>query len=336
MKKKLISVILVSIMCIGLMPFNVLAARDFSDPQVKAEAMKSLGLFQGVSDSDFALNRAPTRLEALVMFVRMIGEEDTALDAGWSHSFTDVPSWADQYVGYAYVLGYTNGISKTKFGSNDKASAAMFLTFVLRALAYSDGTNGDFTFNNPYTLARRIGLLTTDVDVNSFLRADVALISWNALALPMNGGNKALADLLVMVGVFTQKQLETANTYVKNGGYGNTGGSGGSSVGGVKTGKYTCYTDSYDFSYNSAYCPSVTLNSDKTCSVVVNMGEGMATGKGIWSTEELDTGEIGLHIKITTKQWCDSYAYSFIYYNNSLILSDGGMGITPVDSAFWA
>ena len=333
MKKKLISVILAFIMCIGLMPFNALAARDMSGPQVKAEALKSLGLFQGVSASDFALDRAPTRLEALVMFVRMIGEESTALGAGWSHNFTDVPSWADQYVGYAYVLGYTNGVSKTKFGSNDTASSAMFLTFVLRALAYSDGTNGDFTYSNPYTLARRIGLLTTDVDATNFLRADVALISWNALALPMNGGNKALGDLLVMGGSFTQNQLDAAYTNVKNGG---SGSSGGSTVSGVKIGKYTCHTDSYNFTYDTAYCPSITLNSDKTCTVVVNMGEGMATGKGTWSTEELDTGEIGLHIKITTKQWCDSYAYSFIYYNNSLILSDGGMGITPVDSEFSA
>lgn len=333
MKKRLVSVLLVLMLCVSLIPSPALAARDFSGSQVKAEALKSLGLFQGVSSKDFALNRAPTRVEALVMFVRMIGEESTALSAGWSHSFTDVPSWADQYVGYAYVLGYTKGVSKTKFGSNDTASSAMFLTFVLRALAYSDGTNGDFTYNNPYTLARRIGLLTTDVDATSFLRADVALVSWNALALPMNGGNKALADLLVMGGTFTQTQLNAAYTYVQNGG---SGSSGGSTVSGVKTGKYTCYTDSYGSSYDSAYCPLVTLNSDKTCTVVVNMGEGMATGKGTWSTEELDTGEIGLHIEITTKQWSDSYTYSFIYYNNSLYLSDGYMGITPVDSEFLA
>ena len=331
MKKKSICILLVLVLCVSLIPSTALAARDYSVAQVRAEALKSLGLFQGVSSNDFALDRAPTRVEAIVMFVRMIGEESTALGAGWSHSFTDVPSWADQYVGYAYVLGYTNGVSKTKFGSNDKASAAMFLTFVLRALAYSDGTNGDFTYSNPYTLARRIGLLTTDVDVNNFLRADVALISWNALALPMNGGNKALADLLVMGGAFTQTQLNAAYTYVKNGG---SGSSGGSTVNGVKTGKYTCYTDSYNFTYDTAYCPLVTLNSDKTCTVVVNMGEGMATGKGTWSTEAMDTGEIGVIIKITTKSWPDSYTYSFTYYEGTLWLSDGYMGITPVDSEF--
>lgn len=331
MKKKLISILLILVLCMSMIPSTALAARDFSGAQGRAEALKSLGLFQGVSANDFALDRAPTRVEAIVMFVRMIGEEDTALSAGWSHSFTDVPSWADQYVGYANVLGYTNGVSKTKFGSNDTASSAMYLTFVLRALAYSDGTNGDFTYNNPYTLARRIGLLTTDVDATNFLRADVALISWNALALPMNGGNKALADLLVMGGVFTQTQLNAANTYVKNGG---SGSSGGATVSGVKTGKYTCHTDSYKFTYDTAYCPSVTLNSDKTCTVVVNMGEGMATGKGTWSTEAMDTGEIGIIIKITTKSWSDSYTYCFIYYNKVLYLTDGGMGITPVDSEF--
>lgn len=332
MKKKLVSAILVLFMFVGLMTPSALAVRDLSGPQVKATALKSLGLFQGVSENDFALERAPTRLEALVMFVRMIGEESTALSASWSHSFTDVPSWADQYVGYAYVQGYTNGVSKTKFGSNETASAAMFLTFVLRALAYSDGKGGDFTYNDPYTLGRRSGLLTKDVDVNSFLRADAVLLSWNALALPMKDGNKALGDILVIGGVFSQSQLDAAYAYVSNGG--SAGGS--TSINGVNTGKYVCYVDSNGSAYDTAYRPSITLNSDMTCTVVVNMGEGMATGKGTWSTMDLDTGEIGVDIRITTPSWPDSYTYGFTYYNKALCKEDGSIGITPVYSKFTA
>ena len=331
MKKKLISIVLALILCVGIIPSSALAARDLSTPEIKAEALKSLNLFKGVSDTDFALNRAPTRIEALIMFIRLIGAEDSVFSAAWSHPFKDVPDWANQYVGYAYVLGYTNGISKSEFGTDSTANAAMYLTFVLRALSYSDSANGDFSYNNPYTLARRIGLLTTEVDTANFIRADVALISWNALPLPMNGGNKALADLLIMSGVFTQTQLDAANTYVRNGG---SGGSGGSTVNGVKTGKYSCYTDSYGFVYDRAYRPTITLNSNKTCSVTVNMGEGMATAKGIWSSDVLDTGEIGVRIEISSNQWSDSFSYSFIYYDNMLILSDGGMGITPVESVF--
>lgn len=329
MIKKLVSMALMMVLSISLISSNALASRDFTEPQQKAEALKSLQLFQGISDGDFALNRAPNRLEALVMFIRMIGAEDMVKSGEWSHTFTDVPDWARAYVGYAYVVGYTNGVSKTKFGSYDTASSAMYLTFVLRALAYSDGTNGDFTYNNPYTLARRIGLLTTNVDATNFLRADVALVSWNALFLPMNGGNKALADLLIMSGVFTKAQFDTAVASVKNG-----SSTGGSTVSEIKMGKYTCYTDANDSAYDKEYCPSIALNSDKTCSVYVNMGEGMATGKGTWSKEVLDRGEIRVHIKIATKSWCDSYSYEFIYYNNTLIISADGMGITPAGSVY--
>lgn len=328
MKKKLISMILVFVLTMSLVSTTALAYRDLSVPEQKAAALKSLNLFQGVSENDFALERAPTRIEALVMFVRLIGAEDVAMSANWTMPFTDVPNWARSYVGYAYTLGYTYGVSPTKFGTNDTAGAAAYLTFVLRALGYSDGTNGDFTWSDPYTLSRNIGLLTDDVDTYSFLRADVALISWNALSLPMNGGNKALADILIIGGIFTSSQFDTAAASVGNGSSGN------SDTDDLKIGKYICYEDSYGQAYDAAYRPSVTLSSDNSCTVYVNMGEGMATGKGTWHIEIMDSGEIGLHLKITTKSWSDSPGYSFTYYNNQLILSDGGMGITPVESAF--
>lgn len=333
MSKKIISIALVFILSISLISEAALAYRDFTEPQQKAEALKSLQLFQGVSDSDLALNRAPSRIEALVMFIRLIGGEGEAMSRNWDHPFRDVPEWADHYVGYAYENGYTNGVSKYQFGSNDTAGCAMYLTLVLRALAYSDGTNGDFTWNDPYSLANKIGLLTGSEDTSNFLRADVALISWNALFLPMNGGNKALGDILIMGNVFTKAQFDKAVASV---GTASAASAGTSNASGnqIKLGKYICSTDANGFTYDKAYCPYITLNSDKSCVVYVNMGEGMATGKGVWSSEALDSGEIGIHLKITTKSWCDSNTYSFLYYNNMLILSDGGMGITPVDSDF--
>lgn len=143
-KNKLLSLLLAVILLLALV-LPVAAARDFSDSETKAAALKSLGLFQGVSDTNFDLGRAPTRTEALVMFIRLMGKEDDALVGYYRHPFTDVPSWADGYVGYAYQNGYTNGVSATKFGSSDTASSAMYLTFVLRALGYSDASGGDFT-----------------------------------------------------------------------------------------------------------------------------------------------------------------------------------------------
>ena len=61
----------------------------------------------GVSDTDFALDRAPTRVEALVMLLRTLGVEDDAKASTATHPFTDVPGWADRYIAFAYENGLT-------------------------------------------------------------------------------------------------------------------------------------------------------------------------------------------------------------------------------------
>ena len=127
MKKLLYFVLLLSI----ILSFATgVAARDYTYEQTLAVELKELGVFRGVAENDFALDRAPTRVEALVMLIRALGKEKAATEGAWTHPFTDVPQWADAYVGYAYVSGLTNGSSATQFGTGD-ASAAMYLTFML-------------------------------------------------------------------------------------------------------------------------------------------------------------------------------------------------------------
>ncbi|NLV86083.1 MAG: hypothetical protein GX025_02515, partial [Clostridiales bacterium] len=87
-KTKFLSLLLAAILLFSLV-LPVAAARDFSDSETKAAALKSLGLFQGVSDSDFALERTPTRTEALVMFIRLMGKEADALVGYYRHPFND-------------------------------------------------------------------------------------------------------------------------------------------------------------------------------------------------------------------------------------------------------
>lgn len=205
--KKLLSLLLVTILMFLITPL-IVAARDTSVEESKAAALKSLGLFRGVSETDFDLNRAPTRIEALVMLIRTLGKENEALNGYWWHPFTDVPEWANAYVGYAYLNGLTNGVSATEFGSGE-ASAAMYLTFVLRALDYSD-TAGDFTWNDPYSLARQAGILPEGVDINNFWRADVATISYSALHAHLKGSAVNLATRLINQQVFDWDQLSAA------------------------------------------------------------------------------------------------------------------------------
>lgn len=185
-------------------------ARDYTAAEKAATDLKSLGLFKGVSDTDFDLDRAPTRVEALVMLIRLLGQEKTALEGEFKHPFTDVPSWADKYIGYAYDSKLTNGISATEFGTSD-ASAAMYLTFVLRALDYSDAEGADFTWDAPFELAEKIGILTDEVNTEEFFRADVALVSFNALGAKIKDSELTLADVLILLNVFTTDQYAAVN-----------------------------------------------------------------------------------------------------------------------------
>lgn len=169
----------------------------------KAAALKQLGLFKGVSETEvnFDLDRAPTRVEALIMLIRALGKDAEALNVGGAHPFTDVPAWADKYIGYAYEKGLTKGVSATELGTGN-ADSDMYLTFMLRALGYSD-TTGDFAWDEPDTLAKAVGILPDDVNTANFLRRDVALISWAALEADIKGGNQRMAKKLIEEKVFS-------------------------------------------------------------------------------------------------------------------------------------
>lgn len=185
-------------------------------PEELAAELKKLGLFQGNGElpdgsTDFDLNRAPTRIEAVIMLIRVLGQEQTARSGSWDHSFRDVPAWADAYIGYAYEKRLSSGISDTEFGTTD-ASAAMYLTFVLRALGYSD-TEGDFLWSEPYALATQTGILPVTVDLVDFQRSDLVVVSAAALSAKLKGSEQTLAEKLIAEGVFTEEQYRATSLY---------------------------------------------------------------------------------------------------------------------------
>ena len=206
--KRFVFVILVFAMCVTGISTTVFAQRDVSREEVLASELKELGLFRGVSETDFDLDREPTRVEALVMLIRVLGKESEVTDGTWKHPFTDVPGWADNYVGYAYSKGITNGQSDTLFGTGN-ANAATYLTFVLRALGYSDENGKDFAWNDPFTLSKETGILADGVNINEFWRADVVLVSHAALSSYLKGSNQTLAQKLMSAAVFTQSEYNT-------------------------------------------------------------------------------------------------------------------------------
>lgn len=206
---RLLAWALIALLLLMSVPAGAFASeRDFTVPTQQADALRQLGLFQG-TDTGYELERAPTRIEALVMLIRLLGQEQAALAGDWSHPFTDVPEWAEAYAGYAWENGLTKGVSETLLDAAAPSAAAQYLTFVLRALGYSDAA-GDFSWDNPYQLAVQADIFSDHLVVNDFLRADVVLTSYAALSAAFKDSEQLLAAKLVADGVFTAAQLTNA------------------------------------------------------------------------------------------------------------------------------
>ncbi len=207
MKKTILSVLLCFTLIICIIPQSTYAqsSRDTSFEEELATDLKALGLFKGISDTNFDLNREPTRVEALVMLIRVLGKEAEALNSNNNHPFTDVPTWAHKYVGYAYENALTKGTSATTFGT-ENANSKMYITFVLRALGYSDTNGEDFTYENPFVLAKKSGILPEFVNTDVFLRADVVTVSYTALSAKLKGSEQPLSEKLISEGVFDLSQ----------------------------------------------------------------------------------------------------------------------------------
>ena len=209
MRKRLLSLLLAVVLCLGtaLPAMAYSGTNESSFEEELAYGLKALGLFKGVSERDFDLERAPTRTEALIMLIRLLGKGAEAKNSKDDHPFTDVYDWADGYVGYGYQNGLTEGESATLFGSDSKATASMYLTFVLRALGYSEGSRKDYLWYDPWALAEEVGILPATVDRKAFLRADIVTVSYAALFAKMKNSDETLADVLIDEGVFTRKQF---------------------------------------------------------------------------------------------------------------------------------
>jgi competence protein ComEC len=204
MQKALI--ILLSLVLVFGFTSNAAAA---SQPAMDAaESLYDLGLFRGVGinadgNPNFDLDRNPTRTEAVTMLVRLLGQDAAAKAGAWDTPFTDVAAWAEPYVGYAYANGLTYGTGGTSFGGNAPVTAAQYLTFILRALGYSSGS--DFAWDSAWTLSDSLGITAREYTTATsiFLRGDVAIISNNALSAQLKGSDTLLIDDLSARGALT-------------------------------------------------------------------------------------------------------------------------------------
>ena len=188
---------------------------DAADYNAMAGALKQMNLVRGSYKgygSGFDLEVAPTRLQALIMFIRVLGEEEAALANTELPPFSDIypDTNAARYVGYAYKMGYTGGYKDGTWRPGGATNIYQYSAFLLRALGYSSSND----ISNAPQQAQAIHLMS-EADLNTivnepFLRAHLVYLSYNALQVPTAESGILLKDLLISKGVFTGEDYAAA------------------------------------------------------------------------------------------------------------------------------
>lgn len=189
----ILTVILTACLCVCAYAYN----KD--EATLKADSLNTLGLFNG-TENGYELDKPLSRIEALIMLIRLSGNEMNALypEEELSHPFNDAPNWeeASLYMAYGYANKLTNGISETEFAPDERASLQMYVTYVLRALGYKDTEAGTVWDNWTY-LGEHAGILSESIDRENFLRGDAVIISRAALDAKMCDSEITLKETLI-------------------------------------------------------------------------------------------------------------------------------------------
>lgn len=194
--------------CVGAAAAAMLTASAFAANYTNcADSLHEMGLFQGTQNG-YDLDRTPTRAEAAVMLVRLLGKEAEAKALTYTAPFTDLKGWEKPYVQYLYSNGLANGTNRTTFNPTGKCTAQMYAVFLLRALGYSD--TADFSYANAIETAREQGIYDTGIiNVQNFLRDDAAAASYTLLSVSPKNSEGTLLDQLVSENAITEANAKS-------------------------------------------------------------------------------------------------------------------------------
>ena len=189
--------------CVGAAAAAMLTASAFAANYTNcADSLHEMGLFQGTQNG-YDLDHTPTRAEAAVMLVRLLGKEAEAKALTYTAPFTDLKGWEKPYVQYLYSNGLANGTNRTTFNPTGKCTAQMYAVFLLRALGYSD--TADFSYANAIETAREQGIYDTGIiNTQNFLRDDAAAASYTVLSVSPKNSEGTLLDQLVSENAITE------------------------------------------------------------------------------------------------------------------------------------
>ena len=184
-----------------------------------ADALNKMGLFL-CSGNGYELDRVSRRAAGLIMLLRLLGEEAAALElTEVTHPFTDVFSWADAHVSYAYANGLTNGTSATEYSSMMLIEPEQYMTFLLRALGYSDsGDTPDFFYKTAIDSAVEFGVISAAeaemLTATPLYRDKMVYISYYGLFAKLKGTSTTLIESLIEKGVVDEKTAHNATVAI--------------------------------------------------------------------------------------------------------------------------
>lgn len=196
---------------------NSLTDEIWDDGFVSAYTLSRLGgLFRG-SDKGFELDRVPNRAEAAIMLVRFLGLEEYAYDSlafleaegTQPYPFTDVNPNHAPYIALLYQMGLTNGTGEETFSPDDEVTLKDYMTFMLRALDYSEET--DFSWETAPEDALGVGVLSQQqydrLCSQTFDRGGMAYAALAVLKAPTAEG-QPLYERLLAAGVLNEKSVK--------------------------------------------------------------------------------------------------------------------------------
>jgi hypothetical protein len=171
-----------------------------------------------VGNPVYSLDRNLTRIDALVLIIRLFGTEKVALEFDGANPFKDVPDWAERYASYAFSSGITVGVNSehTLLDPGRNVTYKEFTAFLLRALNYFEA-QGDFEFDLALEKALEIQLYNS-ISVygqSNFLRGNAAEAMVRALLTPLKSTETGLLESLVQRGAIDKKAGEEIVVYAR-------------------------------------------------------------------------------------------------------------------------
>ncbi len=129
--KRVLSMALATVMVMGMMVVGSGAANTANEYGKAIATVKVLGVMEGDENGNFNEDKVVTRNE---MAVVMSNLADLKLNG--AHPFTDVPNWADKYVGALYTNGLTSGTSATTYGGSANITTTTAALMLMKTLGW--------------------------------------------------------------------------------------------------------------------------------------------------------------------------------------------------------